>query len=347
MNKYWISISVFYLVVSFECFGQSCNQNLTEAKRSFFDGQFDKINILIADCYQHQLNKSDKIDALELLINANLMLNKKQKADQYLNELLTLEPLYETSESDLIEFKELHNSYSIKTKFNIGFQLGANFPKYQVLQYNSIASITEEPNNYESNIGLVIGLKGEWFFWKNFFISSSVLYQSFNYNQQETIMGFQDVFVSEKMNVLVLPFQLGYEFSTPILNIFINAGISPHLLLSSKANLELFGIDSEQRTTLTGIPRKATDYDISNQRKNATLNYVFGGGIRKNFGLYAVEISAFYEYGLNNLIEESERYSDQNLWRTYSYVPDDFKMDHFKISLGIIKSFVYPKKLKK
>ncbi len=326
---------------------QECQDKLQEAKRAYFNGNFEQVNSSLEDCYQSGLEGEEKKEALELLVNANLVLDNNQSADNYMQELLKEYPLYQPRSTDLVEFQELYKSYEIRTKWNLGFVAGINIPDFQVMQYRSLASITEETSGYEGDIGASLGLKAEWMVWKKLFLSGSVLYQQFGYSQKERIMTFQDVFIAEKLNFVSVPVMIGYEFFKSDFKVFIQGGISPHFLLSSKANLELFGVDPDQRTPLTGIPRKTEGYDLTDQRKQVTLSYVAGAGFRKSFGLYAVELAFHYEFGLNNLVKEEQRFQDTQLWRTYSYVPDDFKVDNVRIALGVVKSFVYPKKLEK
>ena len=80
------------------------------------------------------------------------------------------------------------------------------------------------------------------------------------------------------------------------------------------------------------------------QRKPITLNYVGTFGIRRTIGLYAIEFVCQYDYGLRNLVKEEGRYLDQNLVETYSYVPDDFKMDNLQFRIGVSRHFVKPVK---
>ena len=324
---------------------QDCLDNLQEAKRAYFNGDFDQV-LTLEGCYT-TLDSEYKKEAMELLINAHLVLDNNQVADQYMEELLTEFPLYQSRSTDLIEFQELHKTYEIKTKWNVGAFAGINIPDFHIMQYRSLASITEETSGYSNDLGVSLGINAQRMLWKKLFVSGSLIYQQFGYSQKETIMTFQDVFISEKLNYISTPIQIGYEFFKSNIKVYISGGVSPHFLISAKGDIELFGIEPDQTTTLTGIPRKVQGYDLTDQRNRVTLNYVAGLGVKRSFGLYAVELAFHYEFGLSNLVNEEKRFTDENLWRTYSYVPDDFKIDYVRITLGVVKSFVYPKKLGK
>ena len=96
--------------------GQDCLENLDRAQQSYFDGAFGRVGELIGSCYQ-ELDGNDKSTALRLLINASLLTRQNDQADTYMQELLDHEPLTESRSTDIVEFKELLNSYEIKTKY--------------------------------------------------------------------------------------------------------------------------------------------------------------------------------------------------------------------------------------
>jgi len=61
--------------------------------------------------------------------------------------------------------------------------------------------------------------------------------------------------------------------------------------------------------------------------------------------LWNLQVAVQYEYGLNNLANPSQRYADPVLLNTYAYVSDDFKMNQFRFTVGIVRTFAYPKKI--
>jgi hypothetical protein len=259
-------------------------------------------------------------------------------------QLLKIRPQYKTRTTDLVEFKQLQESYDIKTRFNLSLFAGMNNPEFQVMQYRSIASETLEPGSYESNIGANLGIGFDWRLVDEFYISIAALYQRNSYSYTETILDYQDVSVIERLDFLNTPVLLRYQLSYSDYQLILSAGMSAHWLLVSRGDIELFGRQSGSRTILNGIPEKTIDYNLSEQRNKVNLNYVLGAAIRRKFGLTAIELAFNYEYGLNNLVIGEERFSNEDLYRTYSYIPDDFKMNQWRISVGIIQSFVYPKK---
>ena len=107
---------------------QDCEQNLADSKREYFNGRFQEVLDLLTDCKDNFQRKDEKKESLELLCNSNLVLDNHEAADQYMEELLQLDPLYQPRNTDLVEFRELYDSYEIQTKFN-----------YMIMLYHTIA----------------------------------------------------------------------------------------------------------------------------------------------------------------------------------------------------------------
>ncbi len=325
-------------------YAQDCERNLLEAKRAYLNGNFEYVIDLLTSCNGQYKFSSDRQESLELLINSKLMVDENKGADSLMYDLLSAFPLYEPRNSDLIEFKQIFNSYEIRKQFSLSTMVGINNSKFSVMQYRSYASITEEPTQYESKTEPVFGMTGAWYLNKNLFLSAGIMYQQSSYNQKETLLGFQELFVSEKLAMIKIPLQVGTQIEFKNYSLFMQGGMSVDYLISSEADIELFGKQPENTTTLTGLSRKTSNYDLSDQRRSTTYNYTIGAGIRRNINLFAIEFSAQYEFGLNNLADTQMRYQDKELLHTYSYVSDDFKMDNLQFKIAVIRYFVQPKK---
>ena len=345
MNKSLV-IFLFLLVAATSARAQNCSDNLEQAKRAYFNGNFQTVENLLRTCVTTEWNAREKTEALEILIKSNLLLKNKEAADQDMKELLSVTPLYEVRESDLVEFKNLFGEYEIRTRWNFGLRMGVNQQRYSILHYQSYGSNTQEPASYTPKIGFSAGVLGEYSITKNIYVGLEVNYQTHGYSQAEIIQEYQQVSITENLAYLSTPFQVHLQFDYKGFTPFIEGGISIHYLLKSSGDINLLALSSDFITSYNGIPRLTEKYDLKSQRKSITMNYVFGGGIRKSFGLTSFEVGFHYEFGLNNLVDAEARYADESLYKTYSYVPDDFKMDHFRFTAGIIRSIVYPKKKK-
>jgi hypothetical protein len=327
--------------------GQDCNINLDESRRAYYDGKFNQVISLLKDCVEKLQSNSEKAESLELLSKSSLMLNENEEAEKYMKELLTVNPLFVVRESELIVFKNLYKEFEIRTRFNVGAEIGGNLQQYTVLQYHSYAGISSQPKNYDSYPGISFGVFYEYFITRNLLAGAKFLYQTHSYKQSGTLMDYQSLSVNEKLTYLNVPLQLKYQINKWGLKPFFSAGVSLHYLTSSKARIDLFSIDQNLPIQINPNAYSTSKYDLSDQRKKFTCNYAVGGGVKKPFGLWSVQLEFQYEFGLNNLARPESRYSDPVLLNTYSYVSNDFKMDHFRVTAGIVRSFVYPKKIKR
>ena len=331
-----------------DLFGQDCSQKLEEARRAYFNGGFDLVlSLLTTDCIQESLEGEAKTDAFRLVIQSHLMLGQDSLADAYTNQLLQIAPLYKVRSTDISRFKRLVESYQIKTRFKVGIGMGISFPDFKIMQYQSYASQVEEPERYDPLVGFTGGINIEVPVYKSISLASGVFYQSFAYTQSEIILDYQKVSVKEKFKYLTFPIALKWKVDKWKIKPFVSAGFNFHRLINSKADISLFTLPQDSPVPYTGIPQQIDGYDISQQRKDWTTNYLFGAGVAKSFGLNELEIALNYEHGKNNLVEEKNRYTDPVPYRKYSYVSDDFKMNQIRIMVSFTHSLVKAKKLGK
>lgn len=336
---------LWMLYASVASYGQDCSSNLEDARRAYYNGNFSVVTEMITPCLEHELyNDAEMLAALELLTRANLMEGKDDQADAYMFRLLQHHPTYQVGSSDLVQFTELVHSYVNRTRFQAGVLLGFNRPHFSIMQYHSYASQAIQASDYPVSTGFAGGLAGEAAITNSFFFGLQMLYQSVHFEQRETIPEYMEMIAVERISSIRVPFYLKHQFTGWRIQPFIMAGVSPDLLVASVADISLLPIASAYPRAFTGTPRSVDNYDLSDQRRRLTLNYFAGGGVRIPFGLSAIELSLHYEYGYHNLVKEEMRYADQELTSSYSYVPDDFKMDQFRFMIGWVRSFVVPQK---
>jgi hypothetical protein len=326
---------------------QSCDARLDDSRIQYVNGDFDQVIETLSSCAGTFSRQQDDLEAYELLINCYILINDTGNADSLINVLLKAYPLHRLKETALSSYRQLFNSYNIERKFGLSAWAGTNLPDFEIFQYRSYGGIVEETTGYESYYGFTGGCSFDYFLLDQLTIGSGLLFQSSSYSQNETIMGFQRLDVSERINYLKIPLTVGLSFILNSWEVGLKGGMSFHWIYSDKADLELYGIAQEFSNPLTGLTRKTLDYPLSFQRQKITPNYLAGLTIGKNIGLFQIVLQGSYEYGLKNLVRIENRYSDEELLSVYSYVPDDFKMNNFQLTMGITRFFVYPKKVAK
>ena len=336
-----------FVITTFSGIAQNCSHKLQSAQRAYLNGKFSEVVRLLQECSETFENVRDAQLSYELMINAHLLLDEQAAADKKMLELLTFFPLYQPRSTDLVEFRDLFSSYEIRKKWSFSLVAGLNVSDFEVMQYRSYASVTEEPGGYKSQIRPQLGLEVDYHILKKAYFSSGLLFQQSSYTQRERLLDFQLLDVQENFSYLKMPIQVGMNIDTEKHVAFIEGGLSFHYLLSSKADIQLFGDETEILTPLSGLSREVDGYVLSDQRSSWNVNYQVSGGIRRDFGLTAAEVSVVYEFGLNNLVDASQRYVDEELLSQYSYVPDDFKMNNFQFRVGLVRYIVEARKKKK
>jgi len=241
--RYPITLLSLLLLGTFAAQAQDCSQNLEDARRAFYDGKFDQVITLLEPCNTRFESVPDKMASLELLTKASLMLNESDKAEGYMKDLLTINPLYTVREGDLVVFKKLYEQFEIRTKYNIGFEAGINQPQFQVLQYNSYAGINNQSGGYSASPGLSLGLTYEYAITKNVFAGAKLLYQQHGYTMHETLLDYQSLTVNERLSYINVPIQIIYQINKWKFKPFFSVGMSVHLLMSASARIDLFSID--------------------------------------------------------------------------------------------------------
>ena len=99
--------------------------------------------------------------------------------------LLVLDPNYQPSEVDLVEFKNLHQSYKVVSRFAYGIMGGVLQPDYRIIKHQSYSGNTKEPEDYEEHTGFLIGVTGEVALIYGFFLNTAILYERRGFSQQD------------------------------------------------------------------------------------------------------------------------------------------------------------------
>lgn len=341
----WIRATILILLLSSNVpsIAQSCSQKLEEAKRAYYNGQFDDVHAELSGCL-NQMTKVEKVEALKLITDTYLLQGKTALADSSLYQLLTVDPEYVGRESDLVEFQNLYKQYKIQTQFAIGVSVGFLQPDYLIMRHQSYATESIEPNDYDEKSGFSFGISGDIAIINEFFLSSSLLWEYSAFEQSETILGYQSVYSKERYHRLNVPVQLRYGYSFGKFKSIVGAGFSGQYLLSARAELDHSPIEPEYPKPFIGVPKEASNYNLSEQRKAITGSWVFSAGVQRKIQSFILELRFTYNYGVNNMVNTKHRLSDPVLLEDYAYVPDDFKMDSYVISISLLRNYTKAKK---
>jgi len=334
---------ILFCVAGSISFAQSCEQKLEDAKRAWFNAQFREVETFLSGCLNAELSKDERFDAYKLMVDAKLLLNEEAEADIYMEKLLALDPNYEPKEVDLAEFKQLHASYDIRTKFNYGISLGVLFPDYVILFPHSYSGQAVQPTDYEEIPGYSIGLTGGMEIFKSLYGDASLLFSKRSFKTQEEILGYRRVSSFEKEYYLDIPLQLKYVFNLKPIKPYIGGGYALHYMIHAEAEIDHWPLDTGLEAFL-GFPYSTSGYNLTSHRTTFSNNWIVSAGLQYGFSDFLVELNVSYERGLSNQTNGQNRYSNQELLRTYAYVSDDYKVNTWIVSINFLRNIARPVK---
>lgn len=337
-------VTLLAMTCSLHGVGQECDQQLNSARRAYYSGNLESVIDHLSNCIQHGgIAQEDQEEALKLLINSYLILHQDSMADHNMQKLLQSFPLTRVRSSDLVQYKRLFDTYEVLPHLNMGFLIGLNISDFEIMQYRSYASFREEPDDYDSQIAPSMGISGEYRLWKDLYLALSLVYQNHKLSFGEVLLDLQELKVRESMHYLYTPLVLKYVIDTKPVSFYLAGGINPHFVLSSKADFTILELDRDFPPPIFGNSAQVENYNLAFQRRKANYSYTIGLGLKKQVGHHALEIGAYYDYGLNNLVQTEERYTNEFLLKKFSYVPDDFKMNNYRFVVGIYRTLFMSK----
>jgi len=342
MKKMFVIALILFPLL--EAGAQNCSQNLEDAKRAYYNGQLQEVPKLLEGCLE-DLDKGELLDAYKILINTHLIEGEDEMAEKYMLSLLNYEPLYKVQGSDLQEFKNLRNSYIVISQYTLGVMVGPIRPDYQIMRHFSIDGNAIEPADYNEHAGISFGITSDIRLLYKLYANISLLYDRRSFDQQEIILGFQRVRSDETQQRFTLPLILRYIQPIKNWNIFAGGGYGFHYLLKATGDFLHMPLQSEF-PVIDGTPYFSEKINISKQHRRVTRSWQVTCGIQRPVDKYIFELKFTYERGLNNLIDEDNRYFSKELTENFAYVPDDVRVHAYKISLAVYRNFYKSQKKK-
>ena len=344
MNAF--SIVAVFFTLSHAAVAQTCQNSLAEANRAYYNGQLQQVSQILEPCLNSTaFNKEDRVTALKLLVNTRLLQNQDEQADQYLQEFLTLDPTYELREDDLAEFKNLYQTYEIRTKYSFGFSVGMVQPDYIIMRHQSFSGQTVEPADFDEITGIALGFTGDYSIWKSLYVSASVLAAQRSFKQEEEILGYRKVRSHEKDFYIDLPIQLKYGIQIGKFKPYVAGGYALHFLIHSKGDIDHVGLTPDF-PMITGVTEQAENFNLTDLRRRFTHNWVAGAGVVIDFGKSILDLRFNYEIGMNNQVKTDARLANRDLVERYAFIPDDYRVNSFNLSVVYSRNILTPYKRK-
>ena len=155
------------------------------------------------------------------------------------------------------------------------------------------------------------------------------------YNADE--LQFAEITFKENMTVIDIPVTIAYEISSRSINYYLCTGFSVGTI--NKVTGEPSRIYDVNSSPITGADVPMTDFRVSN-----AFFHIIGAGFKYKVPRGYLMCDIRYNIGLNNIINDENRYKSSELWSKYFYVDDDYSINYFTLTFGYYFSIYKPKK---
>jgi hypothetical protein len=241
------------------------------------------------------------------------------------------------------------NEMFLEKQFWLGIKGGITLTKPSVQKSYAVVSptnYTASSKKYESfkQIGSQYALELSFYF-KGVSISFQPTYQSSNFaysNSYTWTSTADDVLYStvltyeqdQKLEHLLLPFLVRYEFTGNKVRPYIQAGFYQGILLNATKSVTISGVDQG-----AGGTNEFKNEPIIVGAKDLFAKYYWGliggAGVYYNLGNVRLNLDIQYRYGMSNVTSAENRYSNAQLMGVGD-VMDDLHMDNLAIAVGCL-----------
>lgn len=367
MKRTFIFLLGFFLVGQLAAQSSNCTQNLNQAEDRYTAGLLQGIPGLLDACLRRgEFSKEETIRAHKLLTLVYIFNDDEQRAEESMINLLKADPEHAYDPVlDPAEFIFLYNKFRTKPIFRVGLRAVGNLSEANVVTaFNTNSLANTETKTYQQEIGFGAELSVEREFLQYFEGVVSIGYhrRAFSYAQSE--FGFEQApspadnaaegvsQVIENQNWLDGTAMIRAFYPLGKFYPYVFGGLSSNYLLST----------SEQATR-GAVTTDGIDLVATGNREQVNLSALGGVGLKYKVGVDFINLEVRYVSGMTSVVVPGQRYpvvpaygdaenvgttniQQQDRLFSAGIVDDDFGINSIMFSLGYVKSFYNPKKIK-
>jgi len=332
-----------------------CELTLTRATDEFNAGHLYGIPALLSECLNKNQNSEWRQRAYLLLAETYLLLEDPIGAENSYLEVLRANPEYLTDpQRDPIDLVYLSKKFTATPLFAFYAMLGPNTSPIRVLHDVTIGGESQTKQSYKLKLGWQLGGGVDYNYNDHISISAG-----FNY----MFTGFQHVTTSlfgankdiveflDRQTWATIPITVKYGDDEGKIRPYVYAGYSLNVLLRDKGILSVFNRDFRMvdgtSEELSSSENETPNLNLNSHRQRFNSSFLLGGGIKYKYKLDFFFVDLRYSFGMKNVAKPENRFDNYATGLPYPYVDDDFRMDNLAISIGYIRPFYKPRKLKK
>ncbi len=243
------------------------------------------------------------------------------------------------------------------TKWAFGLKGGVNFTKiftgnqYSVFSYTKSVENGREEKQYlalADNKGFHVTFIAKYRVLGNLQIVVQPTFSTYKYAYENDFAWFDfdnttnslDLTYThtQSLNYVALPILIRHDILDIPIRPFVQVGGFYGRLLSASKEVKLVGTDfSAGATDKADISTKSIGVDDL----YATSNYgmIAGGGISYRMGAASVELGVDYKFGMNDIVNKSNRFKERSIISGSYDILDDTKLSNFLVSVGFVFGF--------
>ena len=238
------------------------------------------------------------------------------------------------------------------TKFLVGFKGGINFTqpiplaRYSVISTNSPEGTGEKKyRSFLSNPGYQYGFVMIYNLTDNIALSFQPGISQYSYNYSNNYSWTDNSNTSNQIDLtyesrhtlhyLEFPLIVQYSYGSGLLKPYLQGGFQYGMLQNATAKVTTRMI---QRSLTGDVPLNMDDNtgDVSAWYIRSRFTLIAGAGVRYDLNSVLLALDASYFFGLNNVVNESGRYSIQNFSGGSYDIPDDISLHNLVINVSLL-----------
>jgi len=306
----------------------NCSGAILNAKAFYDQGKLREVISELTPCLTHSFDRTNLWQGYQLLALSYLALNDPADARKAAEDMLENNPQFQASLlKDPKDFIDLVNSIVVIPKFSLGLSgsVGINNSYFDVGTRYEISDYTK---TYKSSAGYQLGIFGGYNIDKHLDFGIGIYDSYKNYGISYITNGFK-VNDNEKLSYIEIPLTIKYTIGKYWLKPYLETGAFEGFLVSANS-------DFSSKYISTG--EQFSDNNVSSENRRNKTNYglIAGCGITCKFGPGHFLLDLRYCYGLTNIVNGNNRYTDENLYFKYYYLDDDLKISNVLLSFGYV-----------
>lgn len=334
----------------------TCAQTLRLARSTYEQGRFHEIPALVEGCLQSgdgNFTKQEKVDALRILTLSYLYQEEPELADEAMLRLLNTDHYFEVNDNvDPAEFTALYRTFRTKPLFSIAGRFGSNSTYSTPTKNYYVGFASGNTGEYSPVFNIQYGLAFEKLLFARtedpkwtaapeiLFVNHSASYANERLTTSDrTGLSYSSIDNNYKLSRLDLNLLMQYRLKASQINPYVTLGPGISYLMNSSGQIETQF--PEEGSVVTG-----PSVDLKGTYKNFDFTIVAGAGVKYKFGEIFLTADVRYQYGITNLIKESDRSNPEAAF-DYGFQSNDFRQSSLMINVGFIWPYFNPRKLLK